>query len=398
VRCARGELPRPDRGLHKTGIDSDRTEPPRGLKELHLLEHFGMRPSSDVLDVGCGIGRLTYECAWYLDDHASYAGLDISRTVINWLNTNYAPRLPGFRFDFLDVYNESYRRKGSVKPEQVRLPYEDRQFDVVCAFEVFMHVSLDGIRNYLREMTRVLRPGGLAVVTFVGVYPDEPVVSFDAEYVPVGPGIYTTKPNGMSSDMAYDIDLVRSAVSDAGLDEVGSVKGRTHTPLDRRPGWWAPEIEFPPIYHGCDVLAARKGTTFTQRVRSRIEAIDRTVTRLRSNAMKIVTAVPTAPGAPTIRSATAGSGSGTVSWTAPASDGGSPITGYAVTKQALWWPSGGAYRMDRQSKTRIFNSTATTQTVTGLINGAEYRFWVRAYNAVGISAYSTASDPITPAE
>jgi SAM-dependent methyltransferase len=339
-----------------------------------------MRPSSHVLDVGCGIGRLTYECASYLDDEATYTGLDIEPTVIDWLNTNYAPRLPGFRFDHLDVHNESYRPTGAVGAEHVRFPYENERFDVVCAFEVFMHVSLEAIRNYVHEMARVLRPGGLAVVTFVAAYPDEPV-SFDADYVEVGTGIYTTRPDRVSSEMAYDVDLVRSALTDAGLDEVGSVKGRIHTPRDRRPGV-APDIELPAVDHGCDVLAGRKDTTAAE------EPAD-----VRPHSTVTTTATPTpsalgVPDAPTIRSATAGNGNATLSWTAPASDGGSPIVGYAVTACVL----------DRQPKGRIFNSTATTQTVTDLTNGEQYRFWVRAYNARGISSYSTASDPVTPTE
>jgi SAM-dependent methyltransferase len=348
-----------------------------------------MRPSSDILDVGCGIGRLAYECAWYLDDDASYTGVDISPVVIDWLNANYAPRLPGFRFEFLDAYNESYRPTGAVDPADVRFPYEDESFDVVCAFEVFMHVSLACIHNYLREMTRVLRPGGLAVVTFVAAYPDERV-SFDAEYVQVAPGIYTARPDRVSTEMAYDFDLVRSAVADAGLAEVGSVKGRVHTPVDRRPGV-APGIELPPIYHGCDVLAARKSTTPVNSGRSTVSSSPRLSGQTCSRSAEPVNAAPTAPGvpaAPTMRSTIAGNGNATVSWTAPTSDGGSPITGYAVTACVL----------DRQATTRIFHSLATTQTVTGLCNGDEYRFWVRAYNAVGISAYSTASRPTTPAE
>ena len=39
-------------------------------------------------------------------------------------------------------------------------------------------------------------------------------------------------------------------------------------------------------------------------------------------------AVVTAPGAPTIGTATAGNASATVTWTPPANNGGSPITGY----------------------------------------------------------------------
>ena len=93
-----------------------------------------------------------------------------------------------------------------------------------------------------------------------------------------------------------------------------------------------------------------------------------------------------APGTPAIGSAVAGNGQATVSWTAPASDGGSPIIGYVVV----------VYIGYSQAKVRIFNSPSTTQTVTGLTNGTTYRFRVRAYNAVGFSDYSTASNPVTP--
>src|SRR5262249_50359136 len=53
----------------------------------------------------------------------------------------------------------------------------------------------------------------------------------------------------------------------------------------------------------------------------------------------------TAPGAPTAVQATAGSGSATVAWTAPASDGGAAITGYDVQYSSdggTTWTSGDA--------------------------------------------------------
>ena len=79
-----------------------------------------------------------------------------------------------------------------------------------------------------------------------------------------------------------------------------------------------------------------------------------------------VTIAPAAPGPPIIGTATAGNGRATVSWTAPAFDGGSPITGYIVTPYVSTWTG----------LPRTFNSTATTQTVTGLTNGWPYRFRV----------------------
>jgi SAM-dependent methyltransferase len=236
MRCAKEELPPPDPELHKTGSDGHIGT--RGRDELHLLEHFGMQPTSDILDIGCGIGRLAYECADYLDDDATYTGLDIAPVAIDWLNANYAPRLPGFRFDLLDVYSERYRPDGEQDAEGVLLPYDDGQFDVVCAFEVFMHVTLEGIGNYLTEIARVLRPGGLAVVTLVAMYPGEPLPDHGDRrpYVELSPGRYTRYPRRRAVSMAYDVGLIRSLVSVAGLEETGHIKGRVHIPLEDRPG------------------------------------------------------------------------------------------------------------------------------------------------------------------
>jgi hypothetical protein len=99
------------------------------------------------------------------------------------------------------------------------------------------------------------------------------------------------------------------------------------------------------------------------------------------------TPAPTAPDAPTIlRNATAANQSATISWLAPASDGGSPIIGYAVVAYVGYAPV----------KAWILSSPSTTRTVTGLTNGTEYRFRVLAYNAIGISDYSKVTNPVTP--
>ena len=80
----------------------------------------------------------------------------------------------------------------------------------------------------------------------------------------------------------------------------------------------------------------------------------------------------TAPGAPTIGTATAGNAEATVTWTAPASNGGAAITGYVVT------PYIGA---TAQSTTTVGDVTSTT--ITALTNGTAYTFRVAAINSVG---------------
>lgn len=84
----------------------------------------------------------------------------------------------------------------------------------------------------------------------------------------------------------------------------------------------------------------------------------------------------TVPGAPTGVSATGGPLQATVSWTAPADDGGSPITGYVVT-----------------SGTRVVHTSAavTSVDVVGLTEGESYVFTVKAVNSVGESVPSAPS-------
>jgi large repetitive protein len=97
-----------------------------------------------------------------------------------------------------------------------------------------------------------------------------------------------------------------------------------------------------------------------------------------------VTVTPAAaPGAPTGLTATAGNAQATLTFTAPADDGGAPVDHY----QYLATPGGS------------WTDTAdagTTAVVGGLTNGTSYTFGVRAVNAVGAGAASDSSGPVTP--
>jgi alpha-tubulin suppressor-like RCC1 family protein len=113
--------------------------------------------------------------------------------------------------------------------------------------------------------------------------------------------------------------------------------------------------------------------------------VDATAARA-SGGSFVVSAAFAPPSAPSGATATAGPGQATVSWIAPIDDGGSPIVGYVVFAYVGYAPAVEHW---------IFNSTATTQTVTGLTNGTQYRFRVLAYNAVGPSGFSKVTVPVT---
>jgi predicted phage tail protein len=95
-----------------------------------------------------------------------------------------------------------------------------------------------------------------------------------------------------------------------------------------------------------------------------------------------VSATPvTVPGEPAGLTATPGDQQVTLSWSAPASDGGSPVGGYNIYEGTS--PGG-------ETGTPVNSSlvTSTSYPVTGLTNGSTYYFTVKAVNAQGLGAAS----------
>jgi alpha-tubulin suppressor-like RCC1 family protein len=92
---------------------------------------------------------------------------------------------------------------------------------------------------------------------------------------------------------------------------------------------------------------------------------------------------PKVPGIPAFIRASSGNASAKVSWFVPASNG-SPVTGYVVTPILNGTPLA----------SQTFNTTATSDTVTGLTNGLTYTFKVAAINGVGTGPQSGAGGSV----
>lgn len=121
-----------------------------------------LRPGLRLLDVGCGPGTITVDLARRLNP-GQVVGVDISAEVVE--------RAAALAYDE-GVANASFRT-GDI----YALDFADESFDIVHAHQVLQHVA--NPVNAIREMRRVLKPGGVLAardVDYGGVawYPELP--------------------------------------------------------------------------------------------------------------------------------------------------------------------------------------------------------------------------------
>lgn len=117
------------------------------------LERHGTRVEDlgALLDFGCGCGRVTRR--WH--ELAGVHGSDMNRGAVAWCRRN----LPFATFE-----------TNELEPP---LAFHDDTFDLVYALSVFTHLTEDLQRAWLGELARVLRPGGLLLLTTHGAAYDE---------------------------------------------------------------------------------------------------------------------------------------------------------------------------------------------------------------------------------
>lgn len=117
----------------------------------HLATYNFARPytvGKDVFDFGCGTGYGTHNLS---EEARSIVGADISSEAID-----------AARNEFLNDKTRSRLDYRVIDPiETAPLPFGDDSFDTVLSFQVIEHVH--DVDLYLREVRRVLRPGGVFV-------------------------------------------------------------------------------------------------------------------------------------------------------------------------------------------------------------------------------------------
>ena len=144
-----------------------------GKRTLETIRSVaGVNPSSRILDVGCGVGRLAIAMPDFLDANGGYEGFDIVPEGIEWCKQHIVGPHDNINFTLADVYNKEYNPKGSRQPADYQFPYEDEAFDVAVLLSVFTHMLPIDVDRYVGEISRVLKKDGRMCASYYIITPE----------------------------------------------------------------------------------------------------------------------------------------------------------------------------------------------------------------------------------
>lgn len=175
-------------------------------EEAHLRELLAIAPGDTVLDVACGPGNTTRRLHESVGDTGLVVGIDASASMLAQAVRDTPPGTIGY-----------------VRGDAHRLPFGDADFDAVSCYGALYLV--EDPFTVVREMIRVLRPGGrLAVLTSChrGPQPLRLVVSAT---------------EALSGVRVFGREEVPAAFREAGLVDVEqTVTGWSQVVAGRKPG------------------------------------------------------------------------------------------------------------------------------------------------------------------
>jgi ubiquinone/menaquinone biosynthesis C-methylase UbiE len=104
----------------------------------------------DILDWGCGPARVIRHMPRLLSNKVKLYGTDYNEKSINWCKNN----IKEIEFNHNSL--------------EATLPYKDSSFDAIYGISIFTHLSKELHFNWFKELKRILRPGGIILLTTQG--------------------------------------------------------------------------------------------------------------------------------------------------------------------------------------------------------------------------------------
>lgn len=208
----------------------------QGVHHLDLLKkHLNLQPENAVLDIGSGIGRTAVALTKYLNSKGKYEGFDVVEKGVKWCNKKIKKDFPNFNFIYVPLQNDLYNTH-KKKAQNYQFPYNNNSFDKVFLFSVFTHMTISEIAQYLKEIKRVLKPGGECLATFfIYTTQNEKMIADKNNQFsfPVNKGNYRLMNDEVkSANIALKNNLLDELIKQAELIKIKTIEG-----------WWKNNIQ-----------------------------------------------------------------------------------------------------------------------------------------------------------
>lgn len=120
----------------------------RIVREILARHGYALEGFNAILDFGCGAGRILRH--WHQLDAVRRCGTDCNPYLVDWCRQAYP---------FAEIArNES----------NAALQYEDGSFDFIYTISVFTHLVIKQQKRLMRDLIRILKPGGILYLTVHG--------------------------------------------------------------------------------------------------------------------------------------------------------------------------------------------------------------------------------------
>jgi ubiquinone/menaquinone biosynthesis C-methylase UbiE len=184
------------------------------------VERLNLQPGSTVLDVGCGTGASALPAAEIVGPNGSVTGVDLAEKLLEQARAKAAQR--HFR-------NVSFRMG-----DMTALGFPDGHFDaVISVFSVFFVPDMEVA---VRELWRMIKPGGKLAITTWGPRFFEPVYTIWREAVRAErPDLYSVF---NPWDRITSPDQLRQLVESSGVVDAEIVPESGNQPLHSPQDWW----------------------------------------------------------------------------------------------------------------------------------------------------------------